>query len=174
MIYEQIVKAVNEFEPEALRKNDAFFVNKGEQRQAFEDNIRLDYMTLLIDRDANMNITAASAKRVYAAAKTIFGLHPDHAMTYDASSAWDTFGSPWARQCDSPEEWVCCYLRRLADPHECYVEDEDVTPELVNDVLGCIAILKELGVAETQPYLLMLCHNNALLEEQVTTAYIKG
>lgn len=164
LTYDEILTTANA--GELLARNAKFLAKIDEPtRQLMIDNIVLDLYGQRLDDE---NGFAKSPARVYEAAKLIFARLPGKTFTYDATSAWDEFGSPWGCDMAEPETWLVCYARRTLENDECCIGGP-ITDGLVADACDLVRTLMELGLAPeaVQDNLDFLTYGRYVLENSV-------
>lgn len=105
----------------------------------FKDNLALTYYGYQVDSESD-DASTDEIQRVYSAAKVIFARHPNKVFEFDIESAYSGIGSPWVRQCSTPEEWVICWARRYLETDEGSIDfvDQSILVnvlELINDLI---------------------------------------
>jgi hypothetical protein len=127
------------------------------------DNLVLDRYGFAIDVIHNHGINVVPVSMVYEAAKVMFARHPGAAFTFDFDSASGEFGSPWAHECSTPEEWAVCFARRHVETSEGTVDDDAVDADCVSRAFYALSVLIGAGVPRTDAALAQLCHDNETL-----------
>lgn len=170
--YESIVTAINAYKrtqnPDwvSIEHNEAEYLSRKTpaEAQKFCDNIFLDWFGFSLG-DGSACYTLADLKKLYEAAKIVFARYPGQTLSFDLDSEAGGFGSPWGYTCDSPEEWVLVYARRLAETDEACIEGWSRAKAAV--VIEVIEDLEEIGVPveflNKEENLMTACYDNRRL-----------
>lgn len=145
--YEQII-AETQSKIEAPG-NEVFYAdleryNGSDAVRSFKDNYALELFSVEPEQDGSV-LPGERAGPVYEAAKVMFARHPGKPLTFDVSSVYSEFGSPWSAICLSPEEWALHYARRQLETDECCIDHGLADPQ---DAVELIRKLIEIGVPE--------------------------
>lgn len=172
LTYEAIVAAINadhrKTNPDwvSIEHNNAEYLSRmnPEHRAKFCDNIMLDWFGFSLG-DGSACYTRADLKKLYEAAKIMFARHPGQTFCFDLDSEVSGWGSPWSYSCESPEEWVLVYARRLAETDEACIAGwskakAEVVLEVISD-LESVGVPKEFLHAEEN--LMTACYDNRRL-----------
>ena len=126
--------------------NESFFNQFDAEKKAhFIDNLILDYFCYGVVEGIWAYDLSDTAK-VYEAAKIIFARHPEKSFTRDAESAYSIFGSPWACECKTPEDWAIEFAALGMQNDEASISGP-ITKELIDQAVELVQGLIHLDIS---------------------------
>lgn len=117
--------------------------NTGAARQHLCDNLALDTIAFALDLKSPDLISMI--RELFTAAEIIFKTNENLAVAFDRAGELSCFGSPWLHYCETPTEYIICWLRRALETSDCEITgpiNVEQTAEAVN-LFGALIVACE-------------------------------